>query len=356
MKKVLIINTIGMGYEGMSSVIINYLANINRDLFHIDIVIFPDTNENFKKKLAEYSNIVELPDRKKNIKEYIKRLGKTLAEGYDVLHIHGNSATMLIEVLIGKRNRVNKIITHVHNTRCEHPFINSLLRYPMCILADVRVACSEGSGKYLYKKNFIVLQNAIDLERFSFDEKKRKLIRSKLGLEDQLVIGHIGSFIEQKNHEFLIKVYEQIHIRRPDSVLLLLSDGPKKEEIENTVKRMGLENNVIFAGRCGGVEDYYQGMDIFVLPSKWEGLPLVMLEAQASGLPVFASDCITREACCTKNVYYLSLFDSSAFWAETILSFWGENQSRKQGMNIEMEEKGFNIKKEAQSLEKLYCF
>lgn len=357
MKRIMIINTIGMGYEGMSSVIMNYLKNVDRTGFQIDVAVFPDTNQNYRKSILNISNlrVVDLPDRKKELRAYISSLSLTLKHGnYDVLHIHGNSATMIIEVLLGKTHRIKKIITHVHNTKCDHPLINHILRVPMCLLADCRVACSDRSGEYLYKKNYLVLRNAIDLERFSFNEQIRDEMRQKLGINHKIVIGHIGSFIEQKNHQYLIGVFEILHEIVSDSVLLLLSDGPEKKRIESIVKEKGIADSVLFLGRIGDVERYYQCMDVFVLPSKWEGLPLVMLEAQASGLPVFASNAITKEACCTNDVYYLSIDESPEKWAESILSYISKDRIRKPGINIDMDRKGFNIKKEAKALVNIY--
>lgn len=355
MKKILILNTIGMGYEGISSVIMNYLKYMDKDGLEIKVVAFDDTKKEFLQMLTNETNVVVMPNRKNDFFKYLKKMYCELNTGYDVFHIHGNSGTMLIEVVLGKMCNVKKILTHVHNTKCNHPIINKIFKIPMNLLVDKRIACSTESGMYLYdNKNFTVLNNAIDLDKYSFDTKKRQKIRLSLNLNDEFILGHSGSFIEQKNHKFLIEIFYEFQKLLKNSKLILLSDGPEYQSIKNLVEKKHLNDKVLFLGRRSDAYLYYQAMDCFVLPSKWEGLPLVALEAQASNLPVYISDNVTNEVMCCSKTKFISLKNSPKIWADLIFKDYLINTKRLIGVNKEMKNGKFDINSEAIRLRNMY--
>lgn len=355
MKKVLIVNTIGMGYEGMSSVIMNYLENMDRSNLDIYIATFSNTSKEYLCRINKVAKAIILPNRKKNIVGYIKGLAQELKKEYDVFHIHGNSGTMMIEVYLAKLYGNAQIITHVHNTTCSHPVINSILKKPMYREANVRLACSIKAGEWLYgKKKFEVLNNAIDLDRYAFNISIRDRMRKELGITDEYVIGHAGSFIEQKNHSFLVDIFFEFQKSIPNSRLLLLSDGPEMQNIRKKLMDYQILDKVIFLGRRSNAYLFYQVMDCFVLPSKWEGLPLVALEAQAADLPVYISDKVTSEVSCSSKAIFLSLDMSPSSWAKKIKNNINESYNRVEGKKAEMVDGKFDIKAEAKKLRKLY--
>lgn len=354
-KSILIINTIGMGFEGISSVIVNYVRAMNKDDIEIDFIGYPTTKKVFMDILAPLGKLHIIPEKKKDLMGYIMGIVDVTQKGYDVVHIHGNSGTMLIEALISKKNRAKKIFVHCHNTTCNHPLINHLLTPIMKKTATYLLSCSVESGKWLYgNSKYFVLNNAISLEKFSFNEVVRQQCRKELGIDKEYVIGHIGSFIEQKNHLFLIDIFNELQKKIPYSKLLLASDGVYFDKVKKKVYDLGLESKVLFVGRRGDVERMYQAMDIFVMPSKWEGLPVVMVEAQASGLPVLVSDCVTKEAKCTEKTYFKSLDDGAYSWSQKICDIKNMDFNRKESVTRQMREKGFDIVIEAGKLKEIY--
>ena len=221
------------------------------------------------------------------------------------------------------------------------------------------MCCSEFSGRCLFgNKQYesgkvYLLNNAIDLDVFKYDEKIRKVKRKDLEIEDNtLVIGHIGRFVEQKNHRFLIDIFNEIYKKNDNSLLFLAGQGPLMNEVKEKVKKLKLERNVRFLGQRNDVNELYQVYDVFLLPSLYEGLPVVGIEAQATGNLCFFSDNMTKETKVLDSTIFMMLDSSPEKWANSIL----ENAKRykRQDTTEEVSRRGFNIKQEVNSLEKLY--
>ena len=174
----------------------------------------------------------------------------------------------------------------------------------------------------------INVANAIDLKKYSYNFESRNRIRKKLGIQDELVLGHVGRFSEQKNHQFLIKIVSELKKNNIDFKLLLLGGGELQDEIKEQVKKSVLEKNVVFTGVVNNVKEYMDAMDIFLLPSLYEGLPCVCVEAQTNGLPCVLSEKITSEVSLTDTVYFLGILDETA-WAEKIVEIFNMSQLRK---------------------------
>lgn len=354
-KRVLIINTIGMGFEGISFVILNYLSHTSLEGLELHTVATPKSNPQMREKMGKFCTVHTLPRRQNNLKGYLRGLREIFRQGIDVLHVHGNSGTMAIEVVLAKLCGVKKILVHAHSTRTDHPAVNAVLKYPMMWLADQCIACSEGSGKWLYGKHpHMVLNNSIDLDRFRFDPETRDACRAEFGIGGEFVMGHIGNFYEPKNHPFLIDIFAAFHKQNPHSRLLLAGGGPDVAAAEEKVRSLQLQDAVIFAGKRSDPERIYQALDVFVMPSLWEGLPLVLLEAQASGLPVLASDRITREVQCTENFRYLPLEAGVEIWVEQLMTLSREKTDRTLEAADGLRQRGFDIRAEAQRLRNLY--
>lgn len=354
-KIILINNTVGMGNEGMSHVILNYLQHMDTTSMELHFTATDDIDPYIKSVLERYGIVHYVPLKAENLLGYLKRLWKIMTLRTDVLHIHGNSGTMLIEVLLAKLCGVKNIIIHAHSTRTNHPILNSLLKVPMMYLADTCIACSKAAGDWLYGKHpYIVLNNAIDLSKFRYSEDAREKYRTEFGVKEEFLIGHIGHFTPPKNHFFLIDVFYEFHKLEPNSKLLLISDGPRFEQVKQKVSELGLQDAVIFAGRRNDIAGIYSAMDMFTLPSNWEGLPLVLVEAQANGLPILASDVITEDAICTDRFVYKSLKDGPEAWAQQLLQIRDCHYDRKTNTHPDISTKGFDIHTEAEQLRKIY--
>lgn len=355
MKRILIVPTLGLGLEGITTVIYNYTRSMDRKGLLLSFLTYGELTPVLRQRFAAIGTIEFVSDRKQSTAAYVKDYIRLLrANRFDVVHIHGNSGTMAIEAVLAKLCGVPKVLVHTHSTKTDHPALNAVLKYPMMLCADERLACSKGSGLWLYgNRKYTVLNNAIDLSGFSFDPVVRAACRAEFGITDEFLVGHIGHFSAPKNHFYLIDIFEALHRRMPDARLLLVSDGPDFDAVAEKVRKLQLQNAVIFAGRRSDVERLYQAFDVFLLPSRWEGLPLVLLEAQAAGLPVVASDRITKDVCCTEDFRYLAIEKPAEIWAETLLELSG--RERRSTDNADrLRERGFDIHAEAKHLREIY--
>jgi glycosyltransferase involved in cell wall biosynthesis len=196
-----------------------------------------------------------------------------------------------------------------------------------------------------------IIHNAIDVKRFTYDQELRNKMREKLGLTDKLVLGHVGRFNYQKNHPYLIDIFDAVCGKRDDAVLLLLGEGPDMDAIKEKCRQLGIYDKVLFAGNQKETEAYYQAMDIFLLPSFFEGLPGVLMEAQAAGLRCFVSDTVTGEAQATDLVTYCSIGQPPEKWADEIL----QNASyERRDTSQSLAAAGFDVRAQAEGYRNFY--
>jgi glycosyltransferase involved in cell wall biosynthesis len=358
MKKVLvIITTAFVRTGGLASVMMNYWRVMDKAGMSFD---FASTNaiddllyEEISKEGCHY---YQLPPRK-HVLKYFNTLRK-LCKGYDVIHVHANSATSVIELLAAKMAGVPKRIHHNHTSKTQHPLLSKLL-YPIfkCTYTDA-VACSEPAGEWLFGRGkFLVLPNAIDIDKFKYDPQTRNLIREEFEIgKDDFVVGHIGKFMDAKNHEFLIKVFATYHSNHPLSKLMLVGDGAWRSKIEGWVAQSGCADSIILAGLRSDIPAIVQAFDVFVFPSIYEGLPLTVLEAQSSGLPCIISSNVTKAVNLGRDVIMKDLSDEVESWAEKIDSFdYAVSRAERSEQNYDLITRGhFNIKNEAQRLVEIY--
>lgn len=203
---------------------------------------------------------------------------------YDVIHAHGNSATTVLELLPTRLAGIKKRIIHIHNTRIKHALLHSLLSTLIKYLMTDVVACSEVAGKWIFKdNNYNVLNNAIDLTKYSYSNEMRFQMRKEYGIaEELLVIGHVGKFVEKK-HMFLIDIFKKIVRKNSKVKLILVGDGMMRNRIEEKIKTEELVSQAILCGMQDTISRFLSIMDITVLPSLWEVLPLSLLKSQANG-------------------------------------------------------------------------
>lgn len=258
---------------------------------------------------------------------------------WKILHSHVRSTASLYLPIARKSGL--KTIIHSHNTASGSgisALVKTMLQYPLRYQADFLFACSEAARKWLYgekacqSKRFYLLKNAIDTERFVFREEIREKKRKELGISEKaFVIGHIGRFEEQKNHKFLLDIYEALQIyvnEERECVLLLIGEGKLEEAVRQQAEHKNMKN-VRFLGSRADVSELLSAMDCFLFPSLFEGLPVTLIEAQAAGLPVIASDTITKEVAITPLVQMLSLEQGTEEWAEQVMRA-GKTEARKQ--------------------------
>lgn len=318
--KVIIVSTVGLIYDGITNIILSYLEAMDKNGLEIYVVSTIKSEPAIEKKFKDLGCIlVHLPSRKKDVLKYFIELKKFIKQNkIQIIHAHGNSSTLGIEMVAALFGGCSKRIAHSHNTKCDSKIANILLKPIFRVTYTDALACSLEAGKWLFgNKEFIVLKNGREIGSYLFSLNERKKMRKELNLEDELVIGHVGGFFEQKNHIFLIEIFKEVHEIYPNSKLFLIGDGPLKKEIEENV--IGNENDVKFIGTTDRVSNYLQAFDVMVMPSLFEGLPLVAIEWQINGLPCVISDTITKDCDITGLVRFESLENNPSVWANDIL-------------------------------------
>lgn len=291
-------------------------------------------------------------------------------QNYDCVHIHGDVANKLfIAALISRLCRTHKIILHSHasgvdgNNRALKKIFHYTTRWILKYLGTDFVACSGLAAEWMYpnisKNQIRIIRNGININAFRFCESKRNSKRKALGINDNtLVIGHVGRFAYQKNHNFLIKTFEAIYIQQPNSILLLLGEGPLEEGTKALVEKLGLEKNVKFCGTTNDISGYLMAMDIFLLPSFFEGLPIAGVEAQTSGLMCIFSDKITRESQILQTTHFLPICaGSESKWAKECIAYSTKMavENRDAGFSC-AESFGFSIKSTVSCLLQIYSY
>ena len=286
----------------------------------------------------------------------IRRLCR--AERFDIVHCNtGNNRFSGIALMAAQAGGNAVRIAHSHNTNGAGDTYSvkaNAFRRINRELAHVHLACSASAADHLFGAGckHIMIRNGIDTARFMFDEKIRKEIRSALGIaDDTILIGNTGKMINQKNQEFLLNVMSVLKKRQIASKLIILGEGPLREMLELQVSSLGLTDDVLLPGNIDDVAPYLNAMDVFVMPSVFEGLPVAAVEAQASGLPVILSDVISRETDLTGNVTFLSIEEGAERWADKLIA---AASGKRNDMAMAVLEKGFDIRHTAAILRKMY--
>ena len=348
---------------GVEAVVMNYYRYIDRNKIQFDFICDEDSTCIPYEEIEKLGGKVILIPPYQKIFKYHKELKRVLKEGkYKIVHSHINTLSVF-SLFAAKCAGVPIRIAHSHSTTNKKEkkknLLKQILRPFSKLFATDYMCCSELSGRWLFgnkeydKGNVYLLNNAIDLEKFKFDENIRREKRKKLKIDDDtLVIGHIGRFVEQKNHRFLIDIFNEVHKQNNNSLLLLAGQGPLMEEMKEKVKNLGLSDFVQFLGQRNDVAELYQAFDVFCLPSLYEGLPVVGIEAQASGLLCLFSDDMTKETKVLESTKFISLNKNSEYWANVIIN--DKKGYRRSYNKNQISNSGFNIKMEIKKLSEVY--
>ncbi len=365
MKKVKILRIIGeCKIGGVETITLNYYKNINHNKIAMDFLFYGESHEKFDNELKlQGDKTFNVTDYKKSMIKSIKEIKNIVKQGnYDIVHAQLNALNFF--PLLGAKLGGAKIrIASNHSTaNLKHEFKKSIVKYilrPTCrILATNYAACSEYAGKWAFGKRNLklgkikIIHNAINLDDFIFNEKIRKQKRLELGIEDKFVVGHVGRFVEQKNHKFIIDIFCEVKKINPNSVLILIGDGELECEIKKYVNEKNIEDSVKFLGIRFDVNELMQAMDVFLFPSIYEGLGNVITESQAVALHSVSSDKIPEEVKMTEYADFLSLKDSEEIWAKKILEF-SDGYTRR-NTHVDLIKNGYEIKSAARDLEEYY--
>lgn len=356
---------------GIEAFIMNVYRNLDRQTIRADILTSQNETDIYDqeiKRLGGKKRQTLDQKYKSPIKRTLKNLKKfkqeIKQENYDILHLHICHGVAMIYAYLAKKAGISKVILHSHNTNIgkKHKAIKTISHFICKSIferyADQYFACSDLAAKWLYTKKtldsgkVIIINNAIDTTKFIFNLEERKNFRDELQINNKFVVGHVGRFSEQKNHLYLIEIFKEIYTREKDAILLLVGDGERKQEIIDKVKKLNLTENVIFYGLTQEVPKVLWGMDVFVLPSLFEGKPVVGIETQAAALKCYMSDTITRTVKISEYVEYLDITKEPQEWAKIILET-GRNYLR-QNMQEVMKKNDYDIKELTKKLEEIY--
>ena len=346
-----------MNRGGLETMIMNYYRQIDRTKIQFDFLTHRDGNKDYDDEIRRLGGIIyHLPPLNPfDKKGYLKKLDEffRVHSEYQIVHSHLDCMSAY-PLRAAEKYGVPVRIAHSHNTSQERNLKYLIKLYSKSLIpkyATELFACSEAAGKWMFgNQKFIVMKNAIDCNKYLYNYEISKQVRKELGIENKLIIGHVGRFNAQKNHKFLIDIFGQIYTQNPEAVLLLVGEGVLMDEIKQKVKERKLEEAVKFLGVRADVERIMQAMDVFVFPSLYEGLPVTLIEAQAVGLPCIVSNKITKEISIASNIVFLDLTLGAAQWAEECL----KNSQREENACDLVKNTGFDIKKNAVWLVQYY--
>lgn len=320
-----------MLFGGTESVVMNYYRHIDRTKVQFDFIADSDSRMPIprKEEIESLGGRVFIVPPYQKLHEYIPALVRLFREqDYQIVHAH-ISTLNVFPLYAAKKAGVPVRISHGHTTASSGEWGKNILKYSLRPFAKTYAthyaACSELAGEWLFGKRTMgqgkvtIFHNAIELDRYRYDEKVRREVRRELGIDDgKFVIGHVGRFCYQKNQEFLLDVFAEVQKQNQDAVLLLVGDGGDREKIEEKARRLGLWGGVILPGSRSDVERLYQAMDVFVFPSRYEGLGMAVIEAQMCGVRTIVSTAVPEETRITDRVVFLKLSEGAKVWAEYV--------------------------------------
>ena len=352
----------GMNMGGIENFIMNVYRNIDRNKVQFDFLIHQEEKQIFEDEIEKLGGkVYRIPSiRKSGYFKYKKDLKDFFqAHSYKIVHSHYNELSGLI-LKIAKESKIKIRISHSHTSYPKYSNILTKLfaEYLIRLLknsSSLKFACSQKAGEWLYgeSENFEVISNGIDPNKYKFNETIRKNIRDELKIKnDKILIGHVGRFSPEKNHEFIIDIFKDLYSKDNRYKLVLIGTGSTEEKIKKKVKDLGLKEAVNFLGVRKDVNNILQAMDLFVFPSLYEGLPVTLVEAQGAGLKCFISDTVTKEIDLECGLTeFISLNKSSEEWADII----DKNREYIRKDTIEnLKIHGYDMTENAKNLENRY--
>ena len=369
-KKPVFVLQIGMtkNIGGLETYLMQQFEHINNDIVRYDFVnITGEYDIVFSDKIKQAgSNIYNICSRHKNpilhYWQWIKLLRK-YKNKYKAIVLNANSLEYVFPIFIAKFFNIKMRVIHSHNAGFENKIgilRKILINFNKLLLnvgATDYLACSQKAGEWMFGKNkkFVLIHNAINVNEYRYDLEERQKKRKELKLENRFVIGHVGRFVYQKNHDFLIDIFNEVHKILPEAMLLLIGDAVEDKsylnEVKQKVKELNLEENIRFLGMRNDVPEIMQAMDCFLFPSRFEGLGIVIIEAQTAGLPCYVSSVIPNEVKITNLVDFISLNEFPENWAEKIIK--NKNYKRKD-ISKEIIKAGYDIDTEIKKVQNFY--
>lgn len=362
MKKILVFGVTD-NPGGVESVIMNYYRNIDRSKVQFDFLCNTQKVAYEEEIKLLGGKIFRVAARSKDFKKYksdMKFFFSKHSNEYDAIWVNLCSLTNIDYLIYAKKYNIKRRIIHCHNSSNMNGFLSGIIhkinRLILKRYATDYWTCSLKASNWFYKyvntKEIKLINNAIDCEKYKYDDKVRKKYRKELSIENNYVVGNIGRLHFQKNQLFFLDVIFELKKKIKNIKGIIVGEGPDRGKIESKINELGLNNDIILTGIRNDVEKIIQVFDSYLFPSLFEGLPIVLLEAESNGLPIYASNTISEEAFIAKNINVLPLTLSAEEWAKCIYMKYKKDK-RVNNLPI-ISKKGFNIKIEAKKLENFF--
>lgn len=340
--------------EGMSEnlggveTFIHLLFCTLKDSWKIDFITVNDKIPFEEEFLSQGCKIHRITPRYKSVKQFRIDIDRVFAENkYDVFWANKTTLSSSYSVISARKYEVKKVILHSHQSKNMGTFLTLVLhlcnRMRVCRYVDIKAACSQVAAEWFFGKNTEDVQifpNAVDVSAYEPNSKQRDMVKEKLGLSGKFLVGSVARFAPEKNHAKIIEIFAELVKKNPDAHLILCGTGQLMDATRQLVKEKGIEKSVSFLGARKDMPDIYQAMDVFLMPSLFEGLPFTLVEAQASGIPCVVSDTVSKEAELTDIIEYLPLDRAPEVWAEHILAW---RDYKKCSKREQLNEKGFTL-------------
>ena len=342
-----------LGYGGVIAVVMNYYRHLNRENIQFDFITCSPNPERYEDEIEQLGGrIFRLPSRAGRPLEYMKTLyGVIRDNNYQILHTHQSSASMVIDGIVARLCGVPVVIGHSHNPRCNVLWQHYLFRPFVNLYFKHRLACSVEAGKWVFGDSEVkILHNAIDANRFRFNQEIRSDIRKELGLTDELLVGFVGRLHPQKNPYRILEIFADVLKKQDNAHLLIVGDGQEREGMLQTCRKQNILPNVHFMGQVTNVHEMMMAMDVFLFPSIFEGLGVVVIEAQATDLPCVVSENVPAPNL-TGKLCVCRLEDENEVWVKAILN---NVSSKRSDTSSKITNGGYDIVHEAICLENYY--
>lgn len=356
----------GLNRGGLETFVMNVYRAIDRSKVQFDFLLNSEQGDYVEEAKSLGANIYVIPSRNKGFFEYSKNLDiffKEHAKKYVAIHQHAPTLSSIDPLIYAKKHGVKTRIIHAHSSSLSgksklHYILHAINKYRIGNIATHYYVCSEKANDWFFnytslKNKSEMINNGIDANKYVFDHEIRDKIRNEFGINhDTVVLGHVGRFMFVKNHLFLLDIFDHYHKINPNSKLLLIGTGELFEQVKSKVEELKLKDSVIFTGVRGDVNELMMAMDVFVMPSLFEGLPMVLVEAQATGLLCICSDTISTDASLTGDIKWMSLDKFPNEWSDLILKELTQH-IRNNRYSI-ICKKGFDISTTANFLQNIY--
>lgn len=347
-----------MANGGVENFVMNYYRFIDRGNIQFDFLTSVDEPGYFDDEILRLGGRLHhaYPKKKSLLRNFLDIKKIVRENDYQIVHRHTGSSFSNIDLIAAKCGSAKILISHAHSTSAG----NKILHYFSKMFLKVdgeKFACSKAAGEWLFGEKYVedihIIPNAIDLEKYQYNKQVRAELRTKYDVKNKLVIGHVGGFNDAKNHEFIVEIFKELYQLNKNIQLWLIGDGIFRTKIEKKVQENNLEEAVCFWGNRNNVHEMMQAMDIFLLPSIFEGYPVTLIEAQCAGLPCFVSEyVIPSEINYSSNVKFINLDKSANEWANMIVAY-DKDINREDGY-ICMKDAGLDIRDAAKDLEERY--